>query len=262
VKPYLSIVSSRFRTLLQYRAAAMAGVVTQIFFGLIRVMIYDAFYASSSVAQPMSADQVITYVWLGQAMLMLVLFHVDPDVAEMMRSGNVSYELTRPLDLYSLWFSRCLSGRAAPLLLRSIPIFVVAGLFLGLGAPASSAAFGLFVASSFLALLFSAAVVTLLTISLLWTLEGDGVRYASGLIFFFSGIVVPLPLFPDWMQGVIAVLPFRGLIDTPFRIYIGQLHGTAALSSVALQIAWLAAFVVAGRMMLARGLRRLVVQGG
>ena len=31
--------------LLQYRAAALAGLWTQIFFGLVLIMIYEAFYA-------------------------------------------------------------------------------------------------------------------------------------------------------------------------------------------------------------------------
>src|SRR5215469_3322911 len=122
---YKAIFASRFLSLLQYRAAALAGVGTQLFFGLVRVMIYDGFYRSSSVAQPMNAEQVMTYVWLGQAMLMLVMFDVDKDVAMMIRNGNVAYEMTRPLDLYFTWYVRALSGRAAPLLMRSIPIFII-----------------------------------------------------------------------------------------------------------------------------------------
>lgn len=41
--PYLAILSARFRTLLQYRAAAAAGFGTQLFWGLIRMMIFEAF---------------------------------------------------------------------------------------------------------------------------------------------------------------------------------------------------------------------------
>ena len=82
MKAYLAILSSRFLALLQYRAAAVAGVCTQLFFGLVRVMIFDGFYRSSSGPQPMTYDQVVTYIWLGQAMLALTLLAVDNDVAE------------------------------------------------------------------------------------------------------------------------------------------------------------------------------------
>jgi ABC-2 type transport system permease protein len=263
MRAYRAILVSRFLTLLQYRSAAIAGVGTQLFFGLVRVMIYDGFYRSSSTPQPMTSDQVTTYIWLGQAMLLLAMLDVDKDIAAMIRTGNVAYEMTRPLDLYFVWFTRALSGRAAPLLMRSIPIFIVAGLFLGLKMPASVAAAVLFSFSAIGGLLLAASLAALMTVCLLWTISGEGInRLASPMIFFFSGLVIPLPLFPEWMQQAIAGLPFRGLIDTPFRIYLGALNGPAAGTALLHQLVWTAVFVLAGRMILSRGLRRLVVQGG
>src|SRR5678815_3657281 len=123
-------MSARFRVLLQYRTVAFAGIVTQLFFGFVRVMIYDGFYRSTSVPQPMTYEQVVSYVWLSQAMLLLVMLHVEPEIASMIRTGVVAYELTRPIDLYGLWFARCFSARAAPLLMRSIPILLISALFL------------------------------------------------------------------------------------------------------------------------------------
>jgi ABC-2 type transport system permease protein len=263
MKPYLAILSSRFRMLLQYRAAAIAGVGTQVFFGIVRMMIFDAFYSSSTVVQPMSHDQVITYIWLGQAMLMLVMLDVDREVAAMIRTGSVAYEMTRPLDLYGLWFARAFSGRAAPLAMRSVPIFVIAGLLFGLRAPLSVESGILFLISSVAGVALAAAIISLMTISMLWTVSGEGIgRLAPPLIFFCSGIGVPLPLFPSWLQELIAILPFRGLIDTPFRIYMGHLAGSEAFIALALQGVWLVALVMLGRMTLQRGIGRLVVQGG
>jgi ABC-2 type transport system permease protein len=111
--------------------------------------------------------------------------------------------------------------------------------------------------------LLAASLIALLTVGLFWTVSGEGLnRLAVPIIFFFSGIVIPLPLFPSWMQSPIALLPFRGLIDTPFRIYLGVLIGRGAAAALLHQIAWAVAFVLIGRVMLARGVKRLVVQGG
>ena len=263
MRPYAAIFASRFQTMLQYRAATAAGIATQVFWGLVRSMIFDAFYTSSSGPHPLTHDQAITYIWLGQALLLITMLNVDADVAAMIRSGSVAYEMTRPLDLYTSWFVRALSGRAAPLIMRSIPIFAISGLFFGLTAPASPGAGMLFLFSALGGLLTSASLIALLTISLLWTISGEGIsRLAPGLVFVFSGILVPIPLLPNWVQSVAAILPFRGLIDTPFRIYMGQLSGTAATTALLFQVAWLIALVILGRMALARGVRRLVVQGG
>ena len=263
MRSYWAIVSARFRTLLQYRAAAAAGFGTQLFWGLIRVMIFAAFYGVSTRPQPMSLPQVVDYVWLGQAMFALMPWSVDSELAAMIRSGTVVYELLRPLDLYSLWFSRAIAARTAPTLLRAVPMFIVAGLFFGLRAPASPASAAAWVLAMMGALLLACAISTLLTISLLWTISGEGlINLMSGAVMICSGMIIPLPLFPDWAQPVLNFLPFRGLLDVPARIYSGNLPPGEAGALFAQQVLWAAALVAMSRWLLARGTRRLVVQGG
>ncbi len=262
---YYAILSARFRTLLQYRAAALAGFGTQLFWGLIRLMIFEAFYRSSSAPQPMRLDEVITYLWLGQAMFAMMPYTVTPDadVKNMIRSGTVAYELVRPLDLYTLWYSRLIAGRIAPTLLRAIPMFVVAMLFFGMRFPPSPASALAWVLTTFGALLLGCALSNLVTVSLLWTISGEGIsRAAPSLVFLFSGMLVPLPFFPDWAQPIVNFLPFRGMVDVPFRLYTGNIPPSQAGASFAHQMAWTLAFVLVGRALLARGARRLVVQGG
>ena len=89
MKPYLSLLSARFRVLLQYRAAAIAGFGTQLFWGLIRMMIFQSFYDSSSAPQPLNRADAVTYIWLGQAMLHLLPWNLDPDIRGMVRNGTV-----------------------------------------------------------------------------------------------------------------------------------------------------------------------------
>jgi viologen exporter family transport system permease protein len=263
MRAYRAVLSARFRMLLQYRAAAVAGFATQLFWGLIRVMVFEAFYRSSSAPQPMRFDQVVTYVWLGQAMLLLHPTGWDPDVRTMIRTGTVAYEMLRPVDLYNLWYSRDLAARLAPTLLRAVPLFVLAGLFFGLQAPPSWASAGAWAATTLGALLLSSAISTLLTISLLWTISGEGIaRLAPMVIYAFSGMLVPLPLLPDWARGVVNVLPFRGLADLPFRVYMGHIPPAQLGPVLAHQLGWAAALVLLGRGVLALGTRRLVIQGG
>ena len=58
------------------------------------------------------------------------------------------------------------------------------------------------------------------------------------------------------------MLPFRGLSDTPLRLWSGDLRGTGAFAALGHQALWLAIFVLLGRALARRGLRRLVVEGG
>lgn len=271
MRPYLAILSARYRMLLQYRAAALAGVGTQFFWGFIRIMILVAFYAASDAEPPMAFAAVVTYVWLGQALLALLPWNMEPEIAEMIRSGRVSFELVRPLDLYSLWFVRTLALRTAATSLRMLPIVLLAGGVLpftalapwALAAPASLEAAALWGLATAVAIALGCALTNLVHISLLWTISGQGLQSVMpSLVFFFSGMVVPLPLFPEAVQPLLRALPFRGLVDVPLRIYTGDLAGAAAWTAIATAALWAAALVLAGRSLLARGCRNLVVQGG
>lgn len=263
MRPYLAIFGARFRALLQYRAAALAGMVTQVFWGFVRVMIFVAFYASTDVSHPMALPEVITYVWLTQAFLRMLPWHPDPDVEALINSGNVAYELMRPIDVYGLWWTRAFALRTAPVLLRCVPMLPPALLLFGMGAPANVPAAIMFGVSLIAAATLSAAITTLLSISMLVTISGRGVQALTlSVVNLMSGAIVPLSLLPEWFQVVLDVLPFRGLLDTPLRIYLGHLSGTGALLGLGHQVVWTLALVWLGRRLLRGALTRVVVQGG
>jgi ABC-2 type transport system permease protein len=271
LRPYVAVLSARYRMLLQYRAAAFAGFTTQLFWGAIKVMILAAFYGVATGAQPMTFAQVVTYVWLGQALLGLLPWNVDPELQDKMLTGSVAYELLRPLDLYLFWFARTMALRTATTTLRMLPMLVVVGLilpFVGLSAwslpPPDGVVSGLlFVVSISVTVLLASAITMILHIALIWTLSGRGFNsIMTGLVILLSGNVVPLPLFPDVLQGVLYWQPFRGLADVPFRIYSGNIGAHAALFEILLQLVWTALIVGIGYLVLDRARARVVVQGG
>jgi ABC-2 type transport system permease protein len=271
LRPYLAIVSARFRMLLQYRAAAFAGVWTQLFFGLVFLGVYEAFYRSSNQTPPMAFSQVVSYVWLGQAFWAMLPWNADAEVRAMVRSGAVAYELCRPVDLYGLWYARAMAWRTAPTMLRAAPMCVIAACGLPLigleewrlAPPASFESGVAFAATLVCTLLLGCALTTLINITLLWTLNGEGIAMLmAAMVTFFSGMIIPLPLFPDWSQPIVQALPFAGLVDLPFRVFTGHIPPHAAVGVLQHQLLWTAALVLAGRWLLSRGMRRIVVQGG
>lgn len=263
MKPYLAVFSARIRMLLQYRAAALAGMGTQIFWGWIRVMIFAAFYRSAVDTQPMSYAEVVDYVWLSQALLALIPIWIDTEIRGMVRQGSIVYELVRPLNLYNYWYTRAIASRLAPALLRALPILILALLFFDLRPPASPAAALAWIAATIGAILLGGAITTLLNITLLWTLAGEGmVNLAQAIVVLFCGLIIPLPLYPDWLRTALEYTPFAGLLDLPFRLYSGHIPADEAWRVFALQLGWTLILVLIGRFLLSLGTRRLVVQGG
>ena len=271
VRPYLAIFTARFLMMLQYRAAAVAGIVTQFWFGAIMIMALSAFYAGGHGAAAMTLAEAITYIWLGQAFLGLLPWNVDPEIVLLMRTGNVAYERLRPVNTYLYWLVRAMAWRTAATLLRSIPLLIVTSVLfelVGLGdwslrPPASFAALALFMLSLVVVVFLSSAITTLLNISVIWTISDQGINiFTNSLVIILSGMVIPLPLFPDWLHAVLFVQPLAGLVDIPYRIYFANLSGAEALGSIALQIFWTAALIGLGHLLMARTMRRVQIQGG
>ncbi len=265
-KVYRAIIRLRFLLLVQYRAAALAGISTQFMFGFVKVMVLEAFYLSSTTAQPMSLQQAIGYVWLGQAMLGMLPWNGDADIQALIRSGNVAYELCRPLDLYNQWYARAIALRVAPTLLRAVPLFLISLFVLpsrySLSVPTLSS-LAVWILATIGALLLGCAITNLMNISMLWTISGEGIiRLLPAVVTVFSGMTIPLPLFPNWSHKILELLPFAGLVDTPARFFTGQLDPNQIWLFLARQLIWTAILIIWGRWLLARGLRRVVVQGG
>ena len=269
--PYLAVLGARFRMMLQYRAAALAGFATQLFWGAIKVMVLAAFYAVAPEASTLTLAQAVTYVWLGQALLALQPWSTDAEIAAQIRTGGVAYELLRPLDLYTMWYARTLAFRAASTSLRMVPMFFFAMVLLpaaGLGdwalrLPSSSTALAAFVAAAMLAALLSAAITMFMHVVLVVAISGEGInRLMPGIVSVFSGLIVPLPLFPVWLQPLLYWQPFRGLADAPFRIWSGHVPLAEVPAELALQVFWVVAITLFGRWLLTRAVRRMVVQGG
>lgn len=265
---YLSFFRLRFVNSLQYRSAAFAGIATQFFWGLMELLLFSAFYrAGDTAALPMRFDQLASYIWLQQAFLALFMnWYWDEDILSAITEGSIAYELCRPLDLYTMWFARSAASRLAKAVLRCMPILVIAALLpppFRLGLPASLPDFLLFLLSMLLG--FSVVVTFAMLIYALcfFTISPMGVRIvAMSLMELLSGSVLPLPFLPDKLRAVLELLPFASMQNVPLRIYAGQIAGGERAFTMALQAVWLVLLAAAGKALMNRALRRVVVQDG
>lgn len=262
LRPYLT--AFRIRALLetQYRGAALGGLVTQVFFGLVYVYLYSALYAGSD---PAGLQATITYVWLQQ-MFFRALFTSDSELQNQIMTGSLAYTLCRPVDQHLYWLSRNLAHqlvgslmRAAPMLL--VQFFLPQGVRMGL--PASPLALVQFLLSLLVGIVCVSQVHSIMMACTMKTLDHRGVSaMISLLLMTFSGNVVPLTLFPDSLQQLIRYQPFAQALDAPIRMYLDGPTMSEWLLNVAVQLAWIAVLMALGRWMWSRQLRNVTVQGG
>lgn len=111
-----------------------------------------------------------------------------------------------------------------------------------------------------LAVAVSFGIRFLLNSAAFWLLDARGVigvwGVAGGLL---GGLVLPLAWFPQWAQDLLWWTPFPALFQTPIDVFLERGDPLALLAH---QVVWGVALLTLGRVVLARGARRLVVQGG
>ncbi|MDR2933316.1 MAG: ABC-2 family transporter protein [Oscillospiraceae bacterium] len=264
---YLAMFKMKLIEGFQYRAAALAGIATQFFFGFMFLMIYYAFYQGSAEAQPMTFAELASYNWLRQAFLAaFVMWSQDNELLESITSGHVAYEFCRPYRLYELWYSRLMAQRLAAVLMRCLPIIAIASLLPApwrLNPPDSALSLFLFIISISLGVLIATGVSMFVYIFTFLTMSPSGVRLVIvTMTEFLSGSILPAPLMPPMLQKVLYALPFVYTADMPFRVYSGHIAPREAFMNIGVQILWVVILFAVGKWCFYKIARRVVIQGG
>lgn len=265
MRSYYGFFKMSFKGELQYRAKALSGVVTQIFWGLLYIYLYTAFMGGK-IIEGFSISQMTAYVWLGQAFLVLRFLDLPKNCAKEITNGDVCYKFVRPVDLYNQWYADYVGYRLSASIIRSIPLLIVAFLMPGdlrMTLPASILAFLLFVVSLLIGALIMASISMITVFLTFKTLSAKGtVAICNTIVGLLGGAYVPLVFMPQGLQNVLDYLPFRFIMDLPARIYIGNILPLEGVKYLGIALVWLVLLIALGRFLISKVSKNAVIQGG
>ncbi len=182
---------------------------------------------------------------------------------ERIRTGDVAIDLYRPVDFQGWWLAQDLGRAAYELVARGLPPFLAGALVLGVRLPGDLLTWAGFAAAVLLAILVSFGLRYLVALAAFWLLDARGVSAVALLCAtFFSGMVLPLVLFPGWLGTLAWALPWAATVQVPSDVFLGKHRGPALLEALAFQAAWALALLALGRLATRAAHRRVVVQGG
>ena len=267
MRKYLSFFRLRFAMGLQYRAAALAGIVTQFAWGFMEIMVFRAFYRADAAAFPMSFSATASYVWLQQAFLsFFMVWMMENEIFDSILNGNVAYELCRPVNLYGMWFSRSMATRLSRAVLRCFPVLGIAAFLpspYGIAAPSGLYHFLLFLLTLILGAAVTVSFCMLIYFLTFFTISPQGLRLlCASVVEFFAGAVIPLPFFPEKVQRIMELLPFAAMQNVSLRIYSGNLSGEQMQRAIILQVFWLFTLIAAGKLLCRFAEKKITLQGG
>ncbi|GAA0947697.1 ABC-2 family transporter protein [Pseudonocardia zijingensis] len=258
--PYPQLLRAGYRRHAGYRQASLAGLCANVVFGLLRAAVLTAVLAERGTVAGYDLAAAVTYVWLGQGLLGIVLLWGDTELSRRIRTGDVVVDLGRPWDLQLALLATDLGRAAHALLIRLLPPMAIGALFFPFRWPERPETILLFAVSLTLAVVVSFGVRFLMNAAAFWLLDVRGLIGVWGAVGgVLSGLVLPLSWFPAWAQALLSWTPFPALFQTPIDVFTERGDAAALLAT---QVLWAGLLFLVGRVVLVRGARRLVVQGG
>ena len=263
MSPFAALIWGGFRRHTTYRQATWAAAFTNSVFGFLKCYLLFAVLGGGPEAAGYDAEQLATFVWVGQGLLGIVLLWGWTDLADRVRTGDVAADLLRPVR--PLWsFLAGDLGRAGHATFTRLLVPVAVGaVFFDLYAPRRLVTYPFAAISVLLAVVVSFSVRYLVNLTAFWLLDVRGVVTAwmiAGNV--LTGLTVPLPFFPGWAQALLWATPFPWMFQAPLDILIERGGAGHQALLVAGQTGWVAALLGCCLLAERRAVRRLVVQGG
>ena len=260
---FVELFKLSFQRTLTYRAATLAGLLTNLFFGLLRAAVMVALYGARGDVAGISLSAAITFTGISQAIIAFLNLFGSYEVMTLVNTGDIGSDLLKPYSFFGFWMARDFGRAISNLLLRGFTLVLAYALIFRITFPNS---LGQWLALA-LALLLSWAVSFawrfLVNLAAFWSPEARGIgRFAFSVALFLSGFFMPLRFMPDWFVTLCNLTPFPAMVNTVIEVYLGVLTGPALILALLAQAMWIVILVVVCHLVMRAGVRRLVIQGG
>nr|WP_033341278.1 ABC-2 family transporter protein [Catenuloplanes japonicus] len=257
------IAASGFRRYSTYRQATVAGTFTNTVFGFLRCYLFLA-VAGGAVAGGYTPGQLVTYVWVAQGLLAVVLLWGTPELADRIRTGEVTADLLRPVHPVTSMLAADLGRAWHAVLTRCVPPVLAGLIFFHPYLPARWHTVPLFALSVLFAIVITFCCRFLVNAIAYWLLDVRGPlmlwTLGAGVL---SGLLFPLRFLPDAVLLPLWLLtPMPSLFQAPLDVLVERDATPVQFGIVGLQACWLVVMLLLCRLVQRRAERHLVIQGG
>jgi ABC-2 type transport system permease protein len=261
---YLAILRITWVDSLAYRTEAIVWMLVDGSPLFVMVYLWRSIYAGQASIAGYDLPQMITYYVVVTLLGIVVAAHSDNEVVEQIRDGLIAPYLLKPFPHIVFILLEDIGWKIMKTLLF-LPVFGLALVWLRdyITVPTDPLVWLSLLAALPLAYVLFFLIAYLVGLTTFWLQEAMSLTHVKELLaMLLGGAMAPLALFPDWLQGVAALLPFQYIYAFPVGIYLGQVRGAAVVQGLAAQAAWIAVAYLAYRLMWRAGTRRFAVVGG
>lgn len=252
-------------TLLQQLAYIYDFFIRTIFLILILFIFSKLWLATyevngSAIIEGYSLQKMMWYLVITESIYMALPVIVDR-IEKEVKNGEIAYFLNRPISYVGFQYGQYL-GEAILRMFINIAVGTVLMFVLVGRIEFGFTSFIGFVLLSVLAISLNFVTVMCVCLSSFWVedIRGFFLIYQR-LLMILGGMMVPLEIFPEWLEGLARILPFHTIINIPASYFVGT-NQQGFLQLFIQQSIWLTLFTLVLIGVYKLGVRRLHVNGG
>ncbi len=207
--------------------------------------------------------QLLTYYSVGWLLRMINHHGADIAIGQSILTGDIVNILVKPVHHHHYRMAEAAGKAFGRIIFYSLPAFFLLSIFV----------------KRFI-LVWDATLLKFLVLSLIGFFISFEIQYIIGCAAFFftvnhqiiwitdmtirlmSGLIIPLSLFPDFVNRLLTLLPFQMIYYIPIQMWIGKIDAAGFSHALVTALTWLIILHLTGRWVCASGLKRLAIFGG
>jgi ABC-2 type transport system permease protein len=261
VKKYLSILNMQIINSLAYPGDFMGRSVSIATFLFIFAGLWGTTFtlANTDTINGLTFSNMIWYLMMAET-LELGRPRLSRTISEQVKNGEVAYILNKPYNFLLYHFSVGLGDGAVRVTLNLIVGSLVAWILAG--APPGLLGWGMALVTMIGAWILHFCWMALIGLAAFVVEETNSFDLVyQKLVFILGGFLLPLDMFPEWLQKIAYALPFPYMMYAPARLFVKP-DADLFWQMLAGQMLWVVVFIALLSFVYQRSERSLTINGG
>ncbi len=248
---------------LAYRVSYLVNMLSAVITYTVIFCIWSAVYSGRDTVGDYGWEEMKSYLIVSLFLSALVSMSSEFRISRQIRTGNIACELLRPVDYQKASLSITLGNSMSEGVIIGVACLGFAFATGSTVMPGTPLAWTGFVAATLVSMATKFLMVYAFGLTCFWTTSLMGVSWLrKALTDFFSGALIPIALFPDWLRGIAEWLPFRSIVSVPANAFTGRLAGQDLARALGVGLAWVVILWFLSRLVWSRAMRKITIQGG
>lgn len=264
-KRYLALIRGSIMEGLTFRISTVVSIIGNLIYLVIIYFLWKAIYDSSpsGVVNGMTFHDTLVYLVLAAAMFSYLNTFVVWEIGRNYQSGALVEFLIKPIDYQVFLFFVSAGNSLVAFVITFLPTFVLVYLVTQ-GSFSLGINMVFFSVSILLAMVINFCVDFFVGTVCLYTQSIWGVNIMKEVVVsLLSGATIPLAFFPERLQMIADLLPFRAIYHIPLSILTGNgMRITEYWEGIGMQIFWVFVMFWASKLFWKKSMRVMTVNGG